>query len=93
MCLGIPGKVLSIDNSDNTLRMGKVQFGGLVKEVSLALTPEANIGDYVIVHAGVAISVVDEEEAERIIAQIEELELAKGANPNDELLGNQYEIH
>ncbi|MCX8064026.1 MAG: HypC/HybG/HupF family hydrogenase formation chaperone [Candidatus Hydrogenedentes bacterium] len=77
MCLGIPGMILSIDATDTTLRMAKVRFGGIVKEVSLALTPEANVGDYVIVHAGVAISVVDEEEANKIISEIGELESPK----------------
>ena len=62
MCLGIPGKVLEI-RSENDLPMGKVEFGGIVKEICLAYTPEVQIGDYVIVHVGFAISRVDEEEA------------------------------
>ncbi len=70
MCLGIPGEVISIDESDVSLRMAKVKFGGVIKDVSLALTPEAKVGDYVIVHAGVAISVVDEAEVERIMNEI-----------------------
>ena len=62
MCLGIPGKVLEI-HQQNDLPMGKVEFGGIVKEICLAYTPEAQVGDYVIVHVGFAISRVDEAEA------------------------------
>ena len=58
MCLGIPGKVLSTEEGD--LRMGRVAFGGIVKEVCLEYTPEAREGDYVVVHVGFAISVLDE---------------------------------
>ena len=58
MCLGIPGKVLDI-RQENDLPMGKVDFGGVVKEICLAYTPEARVGDYVIVHVGFAISRVE----------------------------------
>lgn len=75
MCLAIPGKIISIDETDPTLRMAKVQFGGVIKEISLALTPEATEGMYVLVHAGMAISVVDEEEAERILNEFESAEI------------------
>ncbi|MDP2653540.1 MAG: HypC/HybG/HupF family hydrogenase formation chaperone [Candidatus Omnitrophota bacterium] len=63
MCLAIPGKVMSVNGEDVFSRTGKVNFGGIVKDVSLAYVPEANVGDYVIVHVGFAISVVDEQEA------------------------------
>jgi hydrogenase expression/formation protein HypC len=64
MCLAIPGKILSIDDSiDEIFRMAKVSFDGIIKEVNLAMVPEAKIGDYVLVHVGSAISVVDEAEA------------------------------
>lgn len=64
MCLAIPGKIISIDNQiDDIFRMAKVSFDGIVKEVNLAMVPEAKIGDFVLVHVGSAISVVDEEEA------------------------------
>lgn len=82
MCLAIPGRVESIDPSDPDLRMARVRFGGIVKEVSLSLTPEAEVGDYVIVHVGFAISRLDEEEAERVFEyarQIGELEQLKAA--------------
>jgi hydrogenase expression/formation protein HypC len=79
MCLAVPGKILSISGED-LLRMGKVNFGGVVKDVNLAYTPEANVGDYVVVHVGFALSVVDEAEAQqtfeylRQIGELEELE-------------------
>lgn len=64
MCLAIPGKITVITGQlDETFRVGKVSFGGIQKEVNLAMVPEAQVGDYVLVHVGVAISVVDEEEA------------------------------
>ncbi|MGB7414159.1 MAG: HypC/HybG/HupF family hydrogenase formation chaperone [Thermosynechococcaceae cyanobacterium] len=64
MCLAVPGKIVSITESeDPLLRTGKVSFGGVCKEVSLAYVPEADIGDYVIVHVGFALSIVDHEEA------------------------------
>jgi hydrogenase expression/formation protein HypC len=65
MCLAVPGKVLSIAGEDPLLRTGRVSFGGIVKEVSLAYTPEAKVDDYVIVHVGFALSVLDQEEAAR----------------------------
>ena len=75
MCLGIPGKILSIDGADGvpTARMGKVSFGGILKDVCLAYTPEAKLGDYVIVHVGFAISTVDESEAARVFEYLAEL--------------------
>ncbi|MDO9261303.1 MAG: HypC/HybG/HupF family hydrogenase formation chaperone [Flavobacteriaceae bacterium] len=64
MCLAIPGKLIEItDQLDEIFRVGKVSFDGVVKQVSLTLVPEANIGDYVMVHVGAAISIIDEEEA------------------------------
>lgn len=64
MCLAIPGKLISITAElDQTFRRGKVSFGGITKEVNLSMIPEAKLGDYVLVHVGVAIGIVDEEEA------------------------------
>ena len=64
MCLAIPGKILSISpNKDETFRMGKVSFGGIAREVNLSMVPDAVVDDYVLVHVGVAISRIDEEEA------------------------------
>ncbi|MCC6760709.1 MAG: HypC/HybG/HupF family hydrogenase formation chaperone [Chitinophagaceae bacterium] len=81
MCLAIPGKIASIAGQlDETFRTGKVSFGGIIKEVNLCMVPEANVGDYVMVHVGVAISVVDEAEAQQTfqylqqMGEVEELE-------------------
>lgn len=71
MCLAIPGKVLSIDHSDQTTLMAKVDFSGITKEVSLGYTPEAKIGDYVIVHVGFAIAVLEQNEAESIFNELD----------------------
>ena len=71
MCLGIPGEVRSI--AEGVLRTGRVAFGGVLKEVCLAYVPEAQIGDYVIVHAGFAISRLDAERARRVFSYLEEL--------------------
>ena len=81
MCLAIPGKLLAITAQlDETFRTGKVSFGDIQKEVNLFMVPEAQIGDYLLVHVGVAISVVDEEEARltfkylKDMGEVEELE-------------------
>jgi len=67
MCLAVPGRILEIhDESSPLFRSGRVSFGGIVKEVSLTLVPEAESGDYVLVHVGLALSVVDEGEALRV---------------------------
>lgn len=78
MCLAIPGKVLDIQGDDPFLRSGRVSFGGVVKEISFTCAPEAKIGDYVLVHVGVAISVIDEKEAEETFRYLREMgELAE----------------
>jgi len=64
MCLGIPGKITEI-TGEPPLNMGKVDFGGAIREVCLAYTPEAKVGDYVLVHVGFAISKIDEDEAQQ----------------------------
>ena len=74
MCLAVPGKLLSIAGDDPLSRTGKVSFGGILKEVNLTCVPEAKIGDYVIVHAGLAISVLDEEEASRTLEYLREIQ-------------------
>jgi hydrogenase expression/formation protein HypC len=73
MCLAIPGKVIEIAEDARGVRMGKANFGGIVKQVCLEYTPEVNTGDYVLVHVGFALSKVDEEEAERTYRLLEEL--------------------
>lgn len=78
MCLSIPGKLIEITGQlDETFRTGKVSFDGVIKEVSLTLVPEANVNDYVMVHVGAAISVVDEVEAKKtfdLLKQLNELQ-------------------
>ena len=82
MCLAIPGKVETITGDDPVTRMGRINFGGVIKEASLAYVPEVQVGDYVIVHVGFALSKVDEDEAQKVfgyLKQIGELdELAEG---------------
>jgi hydrogenase expression/formation protein HypC len=77
MCLSIPGKLIAITSQlDETFRVGKVSFDGIIKEVSLTLVPEANVGDYLLVHVGAAISTIDEEEAKKtfdLLKQLDEL--------------------
>ena len=77
MCLSIPGKLIAITSKlDETFRVGKVSFDGIIKEVSLTLVPEANVGDYVLVHVGAAISTIDEDEAKKtfeLLKQLDEL--------------------
>ena len=72
MCLGIPGKIETIFQ-DGQIKMGKVNFEGIQMDVCLETTPEADVGDYVIVHAGLAISVLDEAEAQETLKMFEEI--------------------
>lgn len=73
MCLAIPGRIQSIDPTDGTIRRAKVAFGSIVKEAWLDMLPEAAVGDYVLVHVGVAISLVDEEEAMKTFQYLKEI--------------------
>lgn len=78
MCLAVPGKILSISGSDEA-RMGQISFAGVGKEACLAFVPEAKVGDYVLVHAGFAISVLDEAEATQTLAYFRRMdELGQG---------------
>lgn len=72
MCLAVPGKILSITGED-LLRMARVSFGGTVKEVNLAYVPEAQVGDFVLVHIGFAISKIDEDEAKKVFEYLKEM--------------------
>lgn len=81
MCLAVPGKLLSIEEQDPLLRWGKVDFGGAARRVSLAVVPEAEPGDYVLVHAGVAISRVDADEAARVFEYLRELDALEESPP------------
>jgi hydrogenase expression/formation protein HypC len=82
MCLGIPGKITDIYER-NDFQMGKIDFGGVSKEVCLAYVPEAKIGDYALIHVGFAISLMDEDEA------METLKLIKEVTDFSEELGEQ----
>jgi hydrogenase expression/formation protein HypC len=81
MCLGVPGKVVEIVENPEGMTMGKVSFGGITKSVCLACVPEAKVDDYVVVHVGFAIAVVDQAEAEstleflRQMGELEELDI------------------
>ena len=74
MCLAVPGKIVSMAGDDQLSRVGKVDFGGVLKEVSLAYVPDANIGDYVVVHVGFAISRLDESEAGKVFEYLREMD-------------------
>lgn len=85
MCLAIPGKIQSIVSLyGGSVKMAKVSFGGIVKEASLEMVPSAGIGDYVLVHVGVAISKVDEIEAGKVFGYL------RAAGELDELYDPEY---
>ena len=73
MCLAIPGQVLDVEGDDPVLRSGRVNFAGIVKRVNLSYTPEAKVGDYVLVHVGFAISTVDQEEAGKVFSYLRDI--------------------
>ena len=72
MCLGVPGKIIEVYEADN-LKMGKVDFGGVVREACLEYVPEAQVGEYVVIHVGFAISKVSEEEAQATLDLLREI--------------------
>jgi hydrogenase expression/formation protein HypC len=74
MCLGVPGQVVSIEQDPLGMNMGEVSFAGIKKKVCLAYTPEAEVGDYVVVHVGFAISRIDEREAREVFRFLEEMD-------------------
>jgi hydrogenase expression/formation protein HypC len=73
MCLAIPGKLIEIAPDANGVRMGRANFGGIVKQVCLEYTPEVQVGEYVLVHVGFALSKVDEAEAQRTYQALQQL--------------------
>lgn len=89
MCLAVPGRILEIHGEDILSRSARVSFGGIVKTASLACVPEARVGDYVLVHVGVALSVVDEREAAEVFRELEAIGDAQDnesqAPPHDEV--------
>ena len=85
MCLAVPGQLISMDDSPPLLRMGKVSFGGILKEVNLAYVPEVKLGDYVLVHVGFALSIVDEAEANQVFGYLQNMDdLAELKEASDE---------
>ena len=81
MCLAVPGKVIEIKGDDPLLRTARVSFAGVIKNVSLTCAPEAQIGDYVLVHVGVAISVVDKKDAEETYEYLRQMGELDGLEP------------
>jgi hydrogenase expression/formation protein HypC len=73
MCLAIPGRVLAVEGEDPAFLRGRVDFNGIQREVSFAYTPEAQPGDYVLVHVGFALQVIDEAEAQRSLQALDEV--------------------
>ncbi len=85
MCLAVPGRIVSVEGDDPLLRSGRVDFAGIVKQVNLAYVPDARVGDYVLVHVGFALNVIDEAEAQQVfeylrgMGELAELESGEGA--------------
>ncbi|NLI01667.1 MAG: HypC/HybG/HupF family hydrogenase formation chaperone [Chthonomonadales bacterium] len=87
MCLAVPGKVIAIAEPDGAdasplLRTGTVDFGGVTKEVNMAYVPDAKMGDYVVVHVGFAISVMDENEANQVFEYLRQMDEAGDLAPD-----------
>lgn len=74
MCLAIPGQITSINGDDPITRSGRVNFGGVMREVNLAYVPQAKTGDYVLVHVGFALSVVDADEAAQVFEYLKQMD-------------------
>lgn len=73
MCLAVPGRILSLSSDDPLTRLGRVDFGGIAKEINLAFAPQARVGDHVLAHVGFAIAVIDEREAARVFEHLREI--------------------
>ena len=85
MCLAVPGKIIGfVDNVESVFKIGKVSFDGIIKKINLGLAPEAIVGDYVLVHVGVAMSVVDEAEAKRTMDFLLGTDDLEDIRPDDE---------
>ncbi len=79
MCLAIPGRIVSISGDQPMMRFAQVDFGGVGKQINLAYVPQAEVGDYVLVHVGFALTVIDEAEAEQIFADLTRMAQLTGA--------------
>jgi hydrogenase expression/formation protein HypC len=88
MCLAVPGKILSVAGEDPMERLARVSFGGVVKDVNLCCVPEAKEGDYVIVHVGLAISTLDETEANRVFEYLRQMDELAELEPNQSSAGS-----
>ena len=86
MCLAIPGKVVSVEG-DDIMRTARVDFGGVVKEINLAYTPDAKPGDYLLVHVGFAISKIDEVEARKVFEDLEQIDKLEAAHSEPAVAG------
>lgn len=89
MCLGVPGLVVSMDEPGEGLVMGKVSFGGVERAVCFSCTPEAQVGNYVLVHVGFAITVLDEAEAQRIFDDFETIARLTADEDGPDALGSE----
>jgi len=86
MCLAVPGKVLSIDESNPELRMARVDFSGVIKEVSVQWLPETKVGDFILAHVGMALNIIDEEDAQETLRLLRELgEMEENTEPGDQV--------
>jgi hydrogenase expression/formation protein HypC len=81
MCLAVPGKVVSIDDSNPELRMARVDFSGIMKEVSVQWLPEVKVGDYVLSHVGMALNILNQEEAMETLKLLREMGELDAENP------------
>ena len=87
MCLAVPGQILTIQGDDPLFRSGRVSFAGIVKQVNLSCVAEAKPGDYVLVHVGMALSIVDEKEAQEIFGYLKEMGDLEGLGPDSAVEG------
>ena len=86
MCLAIPGQIKEITATlDATFRVAKVEFGSIQKEVNLSMVPDAHVGDYVLVHVGVAIGIIDEEEARKTFSYLQQIGELDELDDHDEI--------
>jgi len=83
MCLAVPGKIISIDGNDPLMRTAQVDFDGLRKSISLALVPEAADGDFVLVHAGIAIGCIDAQQADNALQALSDMAQAQVSRDRD----------
>ena len=83
MCLAVPGRILSVSGDDPITRVGRVDFGGIVKEINLAFVPDARVDDHVLVHVGFAIAIINRIEAARVFAHLREIDELTHSPPED----------